>query len=100
MTSAHRPNPYLLLDPRKAVHIVELNAAYADATMTSPGSIAATPLFEAFPDNPEDLNADGVSKLFASLKRVGETGAADAMAIQRYDLVIVKVFSSRSSGGR
>ena len=54
--------------------------------MTSSSKIAGNPLFDVFPDNPADATADGVSNLFASLKRVTETGALDAMPIQHYDL--------------
>ncbi len=35
---------------------------------------------------PADLTADGVSNLFASLKRVIEAGAPDMMPVQHYDV--------------
>lgn len=80
------PEPHLLLDPRKGLHIVDINDAYGLATMTSSAKIAGNPLFDVFPDNPAYATADGVSNLFASLKRVTETGAVDAMPIQHYDV--------------
>ncbi|MEZ0015430.1 hypothetical protein [Sinorhizobium fredii] len=75
----------MLFDPRKGLHIVDINEAYGAATMTSSAKIAGSPLFDVFPDTPEDPMADGVSHLFASLTKVAERGIVDAMSIQRYD---------------
>lgn len=81
--SAH---PYMLLDPGPGLLIVDINDAYATATFTSRSDVVGRSLFEIFPDNPDDPLADGVSNLYASLRIVGETGRAHAMAIQRYDI--------------
>jgi PAS domain-containing protein len=78
--------PYVLLDPRPGLHIVDINAAYAKATMTRARDIAGRPLFEVFPDNPDDPEADGVCNLLGSLATAAETRRAHAMAIQRYDI--------------
>ncbi|MCX5071902.1 PP2C family protein-serine/threonine phosphatase [Streptomyces sp. NPDC054949] len=43
-------------------------------------------LFDAFPDNPNDVGASGVRNLHASLRRVLATGERDTMALQRYDV--------------
>src|SRR6185369_11291197 len=43
-------------------------------------------LFDVFPDNPGDPQATGVRNLAASLDRVRRTRAADAMAVQKYDI--------------
>lgn len=80
------PHPYMLLDPGPGLHIIDINDAYAAATLTSRGDVVGRSLFEVFPDNPDDPLADGVSNLYTSLKIVGETGRAHAMAIQRYDI--------------
>ncbi len=80
------PSPHLLLDPGPGLHIVDINRAYASATMTSPAKIAGERLFEVFPDNPDDPAADGVSNLFTSLKTAAETKSPDEMAVQRYDV--------------
>lgn len=80
------PHPYMLLDPDPGLRIVDINDAYAEATMTSRGDIVGRSLFEIFPDNPDDALADGVSNLYASLRTVVKTGQAHAMAIQRYDV--------------
>ena len=80
------PHPYMLLDPGPGLSIVDINDAYAAATFISRADVVGRSLFEVFPDNPDDPLADGVSNLYGSLRIVGETGRAHAMAIQRYDI--------------
>lgn len=77
--------PYLLLDPRAGLRIIEANAAYHAVTMTG-GGIYGQPLFDVFPDNPGDLTADGVSNLFTSLRNTALLGAPQTMRVQRYDV--------------
>lgn len=79
-------HPYMLIDPGPGLKIIDVNDAYARATMTTRAEIAGKPLFEVFPDNPEMETADGVSNLYASLRNVVETGQPHAMAVQRYDV--------------
>lgn len=43
-------------------------------------------LFDVFPDNPEDLNADGVSHVRASLDRVLRENTTDVMPMIKYDI--------------
>ncbi len=78
------PGLYLVLTPD--LKILSVSDAYLKATMTTREGILGRGLFEVFPDNPNDLNANGVSNLKASLDRVREHGAPDIMAIQKYDL--------------
>ena len=80
------PHPYMLLDPAPGLCIVDINDAYARATLTSRSDVVGRSLFEIFPDNPDDALADGVSNLYASLRTVVKTGQPHAMAIQRYDI--------------
>lgn len=80
------PHPYLLLDPGPGLHIVDVNDAYARATMTRRSDVAGRSLFEVFPDNPSDPSADGVNNLFNSLQIAAETGKPHEMAVQRYDV--------------
>lgn len=80
------PHPYMLLDPGPGLLIVDINDAYAAATLTDRAEIVGRSLFEIFPDNPDDPLADGVSNLYGSLRIVAETGQAHAMATQRYDI--------------
>jgi len=80
------PHPYMLLDPAPGLRIVDINDAYARATLTSRSEVVGRSLFEIFPDNPDDELADGVSNLYASLRTVVKTGQPHAMAVQRYDI--------------
>jgi hypothetical protein len=77
---------YMLLDPHKGPHIVDMNEAYATAAMTHRDRVCDNKLCDIFPDNPAVANADGASNLFVSLKRVAETGIKHIMGVQRYDI--------------
>lgn len=78
------PGAFLLLSPD--LMIVGASDAYLAATMTTRDGLVGRHLFEAFPDNPNDEGATGTRNLRASLDRVRNTAAADAMAIQKYDI--------------
>jgi hypothetical protein len=73
------PHNYLLLTPDFT--IIEANRAYLQATMTSLSAIAQRALFEVFPDNPGDPQADGVRNLSASLQTVLRDKAEHAMPV-------------------
>lgn len=93
---AATPSPYLVLAPDLV--IVDVNEAYLRATSRSRAELLGQHLFEAFPDNPADPDADGVRNLGASLERVLATGRADTMAVQKYDIPLVErpgVFEER-----
>jgi PAS domain S-box-containing protein len=78
------PIPYLVLTPDFT--IVAANEACLQATMTTREQILGRALFEVFPDNPADPGATGVRNLRASLMRVLQNKAPDAMPIQKYDI--------------
>lgn len=80
------PGLYLVLSPD--LKIVAVNDAYLSATMTHRDDIVGKGIFEVFPDNPDDPNADGVSNLSASLKRVLHYRVPDAMPVQKYDIQV------------
>lgn len=75
---------YLILSPN--LTIVAVNDAYNKATMTKREDILGKALFEVFPDNPDDLSADGVSNLQRSLNNVLKNKKAHSMAVQKYDI--------------
>lgn len=81
---AAAPSPYLLLRPD--LTICDANAAYLTATGRSRDDLVGRSMFEAFPDNPAQPDADGVANLRASLERARATGRPDVMAVQRYDI--------------
>jgi len=75
-----------LLDPAPGLLMVEVNRAFELATGRSREAVVGQPLFSLFPDNPAAGNADGIVNIYASLRRVAETGLPDAMPDLRYDL--------------
>jgi signal transduction histidine kinase/CheY-like chemotaxis protein len=78
------PGLYLVLDPELV--IVAVSDAYLRATMTRREDILGRGLFEVFPDNPDDPDANGVGNLRASLDRVRRDRVPDTMAVQQYDI--------------
>ncbi|MFG2895945.1 PP2C family protein-serine/threonine phosphatase [Streptomyces zaomyceticus] len=93
---AATPSPYLVLAPDLV--IVDVNDAYLRATGRTRADLLGQHVFDAFPDNPADPDADGVKNLGASLGRVMATGEADTMAVQKYDIPVVSkpgVFEER-----
>lgn len=82
------PSLYLVLTPDPSFTITAVTDAYTKATLTEREDILGKGLFEVFPDNPDDPNADGVSNLRSSLMRVLEKKAPDRMALQKYDIII------------
>ena len=48
--------------------------------------VIGRPLFEVFPDNPDDPATEGVRNLKASLARVRRERRDDAMSVQKYDV--------------
>lgn len=80
------PEAFMVIDPRPGFHIVDINDAYAAATLTARGKVAGDKLFDVFPDNPGTPDADGVSNLYESIQRAAQSGVPHTMAIQRYDV--------------
>ena len=80
------PHPYLVIRPDPAFTIVAVNDRYLSATGTEQTVLVGRGLFEAFPDNPNDTTANGVSDLRASLERVKREGVPDVMGVQKYDI--------------
>ena len=84
---AATPSPYLVLGPD--LMIVDVNRAYLEATGRTREDLVGQHIFQAFPDNPGDPDADGVRNLNASLHRVLATRSPDTMALQRYDIPVM-----------
>lgn len=78
---------FLVLEPNSPTFtIVAVSDVYLQMTHTVREQIIGRGLFEVFPDNPADKNADGVANLTASLNRVLNTKAVDHMHLQKYDI--------------
>ena len=81
------PGLFLVLHPdAPRFTIAAVSDRYLAATLTVREQILGRGLFEVFPDNPDDPNADGTRNLHDSLLRVLEKKAADAMPLQKYDV--------------
>lgn len=78
------PSLVLVVDP--GFKIVAQNQAHARATLSDERGLVGKNLFEAFPDNPNDSGAEGLSQLRASLLKVLKTKAADIIPPFRYDV--------------
>uniref|UniRef100_UPI0011DF1871 PP2C family protein-serine/threonine phosphatase n=1 Tax=Streptomyces sp. WAC01526 TaxID=2588709 RepID=UPI0011DF1871 len=83
---AATPSACLVLDPELV--IVDVNQAYLEATGRTRDDLLGQYVFDAFPDNPADPDAEGVQNLHPSLLRVLSTGEPDTMAVQRYDIPV------------
>ncbi|MDZ8227723.1 PAS domain S-box protein [Nostoc sp. ChiVER01] len=66
--------------------IVAGSDAYFRATKTKREEVVGRHLFEVFPDNPDDPNANGVQNLRASLSNVIKHRLPHTMAVQKYDI--------------
>ncbi|WP_086831031.1 PP2C family protein-serine/threonine phosphatase [Streptomyces sp. NRRL B-24572] len=64
----------------------DTNEAYLSMSGRTREQVIGRYLFDVFPDNPNDPAATGMRNLYASLRRVADSGEPDAMALQRYDV--------------
>ena len=78
------PRPTVLLDTDFVIRAV--NNAYVTATARAAEELVNVPMFDAFPDNPQDPDADGVANLNRSLERAARSRRPDNMLVQRYDI--------------
>lgn len=78
------PSLCLLLAPD--LTIADATDAYLKATFTTRQAIVGRDMFEVFPDNHRNPDANGVANLRASLQEVLRTRLPHTMAIQRYDI--------------
>jgi PAS domain-containing protein len=78
------PEKYLVLDHN--LIIVAVSDAYLGATFTERRGLVGRPLFEVFPDNPDDPATEGTRNLKASLTRVLRERTRDTMSVQKYDI--------------
>lgn len=75
----------LLLDVGSQT-IVAATRDYLNATWTRAEDIVGRHIFDVFPDDPEDPNADGSRNLSESLERVLAFRSVDVMAVQKYPI--------------
>lgn len=75
---------YMILD--LDFNIIDVSDAYANATLIKRENVVGHNIFEIFPDNPNDKNADGVKQLRLSLMQVLNHKVASTMTMQKYDI--------------
>jgi len=80
------PSPYMVLGPDLV--IADVNEAACRVTGRRREDLFGRYLFDAFPDNPADPDAEGVRNLHASLHRVLRSKEPDTMAPQKYDIPV------------
>ncbi len=66
--------------------VIAASDAYLNVTKTIRENITGQNFFEVFPDNPDDITADGESKIRASLNRVIKNKTTDTIAVIKYDI--------------
>ena len=80
------PSPNLIVRAEPPYVIVAANDAYLAATITTRERIVGRPIFDAFPDNPNDPEATGVRRVRESIEHVIAHRESHTMAVQRYDV--------------
>lgn len=79
------PALFLVLGVDPDFTILGASEAYLKATLTQ-RSIVGRPLFDVFPENPDDTVSEGVQNLRSSLHRAIASKAPDTMPLQKYDI--------------
>jgi signal transduction histidine kinase/ActR/RegA family two-component response regulator len=79
-------SPAILLVIDLNFTIIAATDAFLEVTMTDRTTILGQPIFNAFPINPDDTNADGEKNIRASFNRVIQNKLADILPLQKYDI--------------
>ncbi|MCC6070030.1 PAS domain-containing protein [Massilia sp. GCM10020059] len=87
------PVPLMVLAPDFT--IVAVNEPFIKVSLAERADMVGRNVFDVFPDNPDDPQPAGSSKLRASLERVVRTREADTMAVQKYDVRVGDAFTER-----
>jgi signal transduction histidine kinase len=78
------PTPHLLLSPAFVIEAV--SDSYLHATLTRREHLVGQYMFDAFPDNPQTPDANGMHNVRASLQQVLATGQPHRIVEQHYDV--------------
>ncbi|MGY5883053.1 SpoIIE family protein phosphatase [Modestobacter lacusdianchii] len=82
---AAMPTPYVVLTPELV--IADANPAYLSVTGRTLADLVGRSFFDAFPGNPNDVDADGgAGRIRTSLERARDTGRPQTMPVQEYDV--------------
>ncbi|WP_051929318.1 ATP-binding protein [Flavobacterium sp. 83] len=66
--------------------IIAASDAFLKATMTEREKISGKNIFDIFPINPDDINADGEKNIRASFNSVIKNKQTDTLPVQKYDI--------------
>lgn len=81
------PSLYLVLQPNAPLFtILDASDSYLRATLSQRDIVTGKGLFEVFPDNPDDPNANGTNNLRVSLETAIKTKQVHVMPTQKYDI--------------
>jgi PAS domain S-box-containing protein len=79
-------SPALLLVIDINFVVVAVTDFFLEVTMTERNTILGKNVFDVFPDNPADPEADGEKNMRASFNRVINNKVSDTLSIQKYDI--------------
>ena len=79
------PSALLVMD--LDLRILDANPAYCRLLGRSRDDMLGHRFYELFPDNPDDVNADGVKAVLTSLEATRDTGEVQSLPLQRYDIL-------------
>ena len=79
-------SPSLLVVIDLNFNIVAVTEVFLKATMTERKNILGHNIFEIFPTNPDEKNADGEENVRASFYNVMKNKLTDTLPVQRYDI--------------
>ncbi|HZJ35535.1 MAG TPA: PAS domain S-box protein [Gillisia sp.] len=83
------PNPSVLLLPdAPKFTIVAVNKAYLETMISLEEDLIGKGIFEAFPDNPDDLISKGSSNLMNSLEQVISKKESHKIPLQKYNMLL------------
>jgi PAS domain S-box-containing protein len=79
-------SPVLLLVLDTNFNVVAATDVFLEVTMTERKKILNKNIFDVFPSNPDDLNADGEKNIRASFNSVIKNKITDTLPVQKYDI--------------
>ncbi|NSC20600.1 SpoIIE family protein phosphatase [Streptomyces albus subsp. chlorinus] len=83
---AASPSAYVLLGPDLVIR--DVNSAYLELTLRVRDELVGRHIFDVFPENRSDPDADGIRSLRASLHRALTFRRVDTIPLQKYDIPV------------
>lgn len=85
------PVPHLIMKADQDLTTIYANDAYLKGTESKRENLINVPLFDAFPENPNEIDGTRVNNLRASLLQVISKGLTHEVAIQKYDIPMLDI---------